>query len=279
MNSKSATELKIMNVKNISEPRGIIKNPNWDKNIHLTRYPPAKELEFLIEHFWTVSWDLENKEEHVQDVLSHPNIHISIENQVANIYGIVPKIFKKTLTKKGFVFSIKFRPASFAYLTNASLSEFTNRVLPLSPYLNPDFIKIFEDPFKENISSKIETISNYLLELKLKQDPIIVKLNDLVYRIQTNIEIKEVSELVHLSKISLRNLQRMFKKYIGISPQWIIMRYRLHEALSQMEKDADNTSLTRLAYDLNYFDQTHFIKDFKKFTGLTPGEYKKKMNL
>ena len=68
-----------------------------------------------------------------------------------------------------------------------------------------------------------------------------------------------------------RQLERNFKKQIGISPKQLGKVLRLQTALKILLKD--NESLTSIAYESEYFDQAHFIKDFKEFIGTTPKEF------
>ena len=69
-----------------------------------------------------------------------------------------------------------------------------------------------------------------------------------------------------------RQLERDFKKQIGISPKQLSKVISLNAAL-QMMLNKDSESLSEIAYENEYFDQTHFIKDFKEFVGITPKEF------
>jgi AraC-like DNA-binding protein len=69
-----------------------------------------------------------------------------------------------------------------------------------------------------------------------------------------------------------RSLQRLFREHVGVSPKWVIKRFRLHEALEQVSAGAD-VDWTQLALDLGYFDQAHFIRDFKAIVGEPPTGY------
>ena len=71
---------------------------------------------------------------------------------------------------------------------------------------------------------------------------------------------------------SQRPLQRIFSQYVGVSPKWVIMRYRLQEAADQLARN-EIVNWPKMALDLGYFDQAHFIKDFKMIVGRTPAEY------
>ena len=69
-----------------------------------------------------------------------------------------------------------------------------------------------------------------------------------------------------------RQLERKFAKQIGISPKQLGKVIRLQTALKMLlNKKAE--SLTDIAYESEYYDQAHFIKDFKEFTGTSPKEF------
>ena len=61
-------------------------------------------------------------------------------------------------------------------------------------------------------------------------------------------------------------------KQIGISPKQLGKVIRLQTAL-QLLLNRESESLTAIAYESEYYDQAHFIKDFKEFTGVTPKDF------
>ena len=68
-----------------------------------------------------------------------------------------------------------------------------------------------------------------------------------------------------------RELDHLFREYVGVKPKWVLERIRLHEAAERM---ADGESdWPALALDLGYFDQAHFIKAFKAVVGRSPADY------
>jgi AraC-like DNA-binding protein len=75
-----------------------------------------------------------------------------------------------------------------------------------------------------------------------------------------------------------RTLQRLFDRYVGASARWVIKRYRVYEALESMRPGAP-IEWAALAQDLGYFDQAHFINDFKKLVGCLPSEYVRPLGL
>ncbi|MDF2725313.1 MAG: AraC family transcriptional regulator, partial [Paenibacillus sp.] len=63
-------------------------------------------------------------------------------------------------------------------------------------------------------------------------------------------------------------------RYVGVSPKWVIQRYRLHEAAEQMER-GEVADWAKLSLELGYYDQAHLIKAFKAIVGKSPEQYSK----
>ena len=85
-----------------------------------------------------------------------------------------------------------------------------------------------------------------------------------------------IAQLADYCQVSVRQLERGFRQVIGTSPKVFARTLRFQDAQRNLMFDP-NTNLTRLANDCGYFDQAHFIKDFKAFTGKTPTEYAQQM--
>lgn len=69
-----------------------------------------------------------------------------------------------------------------------------------------------------------------------------------------------------------RQLERKFVKQIGISPKQLSKVIRLQTALKLL-LNKQTESLTQIAYESEYYDQAHFNRDFKEFTGINPKEF------
>ena len=81
-----------------------------------------------------------------------------------------------------------------------------------------------------------------------------------------------VDELAARHAMSPRTLQRLFRRYVGVSPKWVLQRYRLHEAAERIAEGRDG-DWAATALELGYFDQAHFIRDFKALIGTSPAQY------
>jgi AraC-like DNA-binding protein len=70
----------------------------------------------------------------------------------------------------------------------------------------------------------------------------------------------------------VRSLQRLFAEHVGVSPKWVLRRYRLHEAVARAQ-GGEALDWAALAQELGYFDQAHLIADFRALVGWTPASY------
>jgi AraC-like DNA-binding protein len=103
-------------------------------------------------------------------------------------------------------------------------------------------------------------------------DPVAIGVGWLVNRLVSEPSDLRVDELAGRLRMSPRALQRVFSRYVGVSPKWVIKRARLFEAADRLGTPTAH-DWSRLAQELGYFDQSHFIHDFKSVIGHTPDAY------
>ena len=82
-----------------------------------------------------------------------------------------------------------------------------------------------------------------------------------------------VSQLEARHGVGRRQVQRLFARYVGVGPKWVLARYRMHDVVTVLD-DGYEGSLTDLAARYGWFDQAHFIQDFTGQVGVTPGAYR-----
>lgn len=83
---------------------------------------------------------------------------------------------------------------------------------------------------------------------------------------------QHIGDYANQSGVDRRHLERQFARVIGLSPKQLGRTIRLHRALKTI-LESKYRSLTELAYENGYYDQAHFIKEFKEFTGMTPKDF------
>lgn len=253
-------------------PRGVLNQKRGDL-IGLSRYHPNRNLAYFIEHYWIVTWDLQGKEPYEQDVLSHPSVHLVFEKGNTRIWGVVTGKFTRKLEGRGKVVGIKFRPGGFYPFYQKSVAEFTDSNLSFYEVFDEELESLEQQILHHGENGKmVEQVEKFLMSYLPEIDPNIEKVGSIVETIREDRSIIKVNDITEQFNLSKRALQRLFRQYIGVNPKWVIQRYRLHEAAEQMAS-SDNQNLSQMALDLGYFDQSHFIRDFKTVVGKSPAEY------
>ena len=254
------------------KPRGILNVPKSDAANGLMRYWPSPDLAPFIEHFWIVRWDVPRPV--TAETVPHPSVHMALETSGrAEIVGVMDTRFTRVIEGRGRVVGTKFRPGAFRAFVKRPVSDFTNRRPPVEAVfgggarlLGPRVLR------RDNDLEGIAIIETFLRGLQPKVDDALSLTRTVTERIASDRSLTRVEQIVSEFGIGLRQLQRMFREYVGVSPKWIIQRYRLLEAAERMSQGA-RLSGAELALDLGYSDQAHFIRDFKRFVGRTPAEY------
>lgn len=264
----------------IGKPRGVLNSRLGEERFRLSRYLPSRDLEFFVERYWIVEWDLRDREPYLQETLPHPAVNLVIEKGASGIYGVVSRgKFAYLLTGKGRVFGVKFRPGAFYPFLRSPVSSLTDVSISLSEVFGME-----GEDLEEKILSAVggremvELSETFIRERLPKRDENVVLIDRVVDCIIAEREIIRVDDLARQFNLSVRTLQRTFDRYVGVSPKWVIRRYRLQEAADRLSKDA-GVDLPNIAISLGYFDQAHFIKDFKALVGVPPAEYARNSGL
>lgn len=90
--------------------------------------------------------------------------------------------------------------------------------------------------------------------------------------IETDRTIRSTEQLAAVVGVGIRTLQRRFREHAGVSPLWMIRRYRLIDA-ADAARAGRPPSWSEVAASLGYADQAHLSRDFKATVGMTPSQY------
>jgi AraC-like DNA-binding protein len=86
--------------------------------------------------------------------------------------------------------------------------------------------------------------------------------------------LSRVEDVAGRHGLSVRALQRLFRRFVGVGPKWVLQRYRLHDAVNAIDSDPGvMTDLAGLAASLGWSDQSHFTRDFTAAVGVSPHAY------
>jgi AraC-like DNA-binding protein len=121
---------------------------------------------------------------------------------------------------------------------------------------------------EENPKQKIEIIQDFLLQQLANANHNISIVNYSVNLISSLHGLTTIKQLERKTGYSKRYLDLLFKNYLGISPKTLATIYRFQRFYKHLQNLSTNI------YDC-YYDQSHFIKEFRRYTGLTPMQYAK----
>lgn len=253
------------------KPRGILRLRPDDTMPGYGRFWPDEDLALFIEHYWTVEWSLAEPE--LGEVLPHPSVHLVVERGESRVVGIPTGRFTARLKGQGRVLGVKFRPGGFRPFIRYAVGELTGRKLPLPQVFDGDVSTLETEALAHpEAAAAFEVIQAFLLRRRPSPDERAALAARIVERAASDREITRVEDLVREFGIGARGLQRLFSEYVGVSPKWVIQRYRLHEATERIAA-GPIPDWTELALDLGYADQAHFIRDFRRWVGWSPAEY------
>jgi AraC-like DNA-binding protein len=258
------------------DTRGIVDAAELFARVHFRRREPAEPLRRYVELYWLIDWDL--TEPYVSHVVPHPAVNVVFQRfegrePFIEVAGIQLDLFTQKLEGRGRVCGIKFRPGGFRpFAPERPVTEWTGRrVFSPDPDVFPD-----TDPATilapDHEDARVAALDAFLLALAPQPDPQADLATTLVDRIRTDRTIRRVTDFAHSEGMSVRLLQRLFAAYVGVGPKWVILRYRIHEALERAEKDRE-VDWAALAADLGYADQAHLIRDFTTTVGVPPTAY------
>jgi Helix-turn-helix domain len=171
-------------------------------------------------------------------------------------------------------FAIRFYPYGFANFIDLPLNELSNKETPLNQLFGEEIAKNLSTNIMQakTVNERIEIIEQFLLGRlndKTTIDNIVKSTIDAMFLSNGS---KPLNAILKDNLPKRRQLERNFKKEIGLSPKQLSKAIRLQATLQLLLNQTTET-LTDVAYENEYFDQSHFIKDFKEFTGITPKEF------
>lgn len=244
-----------------------------DVGFHLDRVPAAGELAELVERYWLVSWDLPAGRGGSVTLLPHPCVNVVFDRGMVAVAGVGTDRFTYSYVGSGRVFGIKFRPGAFRPFLGRPVAELTDQTRPLATLWGAAADRFATDlTAAGDLTALVAVAERHLRAHWPAPDPEVAEVGRIVHALLHDRTITRVEEVAERFGIASRTLQRVFQRYVGVSPKWVLRRYRLHEAAARLAEGTDR-SWADVAADLGYFDQPHFIRDFTRAIGLTPAAY------
>lgn len=191
----------------------------------------------------------------------------------AGITGIIDgyKIFKNSADIGTIL--VYFTEIGFTHFATHPANELFNLSLSLNDIFDRKSVTEVEEKLSiaNTDKNRIKVVEQFLVsQLKdIQTDKLIVEAVKLIYQSNGTIRIKELNEKLFISQSPF---EKRFRKVVGTTAKKFASIVRFNAVVDNLH---ETKTLTEICYDNNFFDQAHFIKDFKQFTGDTPENFKR----
>lgn len=241
-------------------------------------------------HYWWVRWRRAAARPFRPQVLGHPVAHLTVEDAeggtmhglgmpCALVHGLVTRVFEVDLPPAGRVAGVALQPGALTALTGVDARSVTDRVLVAEDVLGPDVRALARQVLQQH--EEAERLAAFVAYLGGLFGPVTDRVReDTSYttaraavdlmRAREHTTIAPVADRLHVSP---RTLQRIFARYLGVSPLWVLRRYRLQDAATAIDA-GDGEDLAALAADLGFADQAHLTRAFTEVIGVPPSVYR-----
>ena len=266
--------------------RGPLPSSGRRRGVQLLRFAVDDGAAALVRHVWVPLWSLPPGEQVVQETLQYPGGNVVVMADEAGFYGVDAGLGTRALTGSGWGVGVLLRPAAAALLLRSTQAG-TGRdgIEPpdggeLTRADRADLGQGFAAccirvralmPAEPEAAGRV--LTDWVLRCCGPVDPE-GELANAAADLAEQGRARTVAELAAQVGVGERQLQRICRRRIGLSPKWLLQRRRLQEAAARLGA-ADPPALADLAAGLGYTDQAHFTRDFTTVLGRPPGRFRR----
>ncbi|HEX8567638.1 MAG TPA: AraC family transcriptional regulator [Pyrinomonadaceae bacterium] len=237
-------------------------------------YPPSPRLNPFVASYWSLQVS-EIKEPENYRVLPDGCIDLLFDNisrPSGVIVGSMTKSVSVTLQPNARYFGVRFRPGGASSFLNISLKEIADTQLKLEDVWRNAYSEFSDVMDNKPVKRQIETVEN-LLEKQLSNNAIgNRKVQAAITLLNAHDGNYSVNMLSKTLEISRQHLNRIFTEAVGLNLKMFSRIVRLQAAL-KCARRAPVNDWALFALENGYYDQAHFISDFKDLTGVTPTNF------
>ncbi|MES1159226.1 MAG: helix-turn-helix transcriptional regulator [Bacteroidota bacterium] len=253
------------------------------------RYSPSDKLRPYIRHYYVFESDSNIEFEDTVFPSGDMEVVFNLgegtwESRTENKFFRTPPIELWGQITRPLVIRSKGRHSMLGikFLTHSAACFFTDEIGIFNDQIT-DFGAVIGRPAKAlhtrlletpNLYERIELIETFLWERLSRNEKKSIRIDqiaNILTSIKNNTEENNLSNIASVHGITPRYLHKLIYQHTGLSPKSFNKITRFQLSLRLIAKN--DQPFTSIAYDCGYFDQSHFIRDFKSFTGVTPSAY------
>ena len=250
--------------------------------------PPAAELRLFVRFFWTLESNTLPAIPYVYRSMADGCAEFIFHyqggfdeltdalpvRQASSMIHAPTRRYRRFVTKERFgIFGVYIYPFAIPHLIGLPSSDTTDQMPDLATVLGRAGYELDERiMLAPNTATRVAILSEFLRKRFAKLPRKDLAVQSAIRHVIHADQLPNVPQLAGQYNLSTRQFERKFREYAGFSPKLFSRIIRFQAALKHY--DGVNTkSLTDIAYDCGYYDQSHFILDFKAFSGYNPKQY------
>ncbi|MFC7479829.1 helix-turn-helix domain-containing protein [Luedemannella flava] len=226
----------------------------------------------LVRWFWIPEWHIAAGRTSRQHIIAFPACNLVVEPDTVGFSGPTTRVSHRDLTGTGWAVGALLQPAAVPHLVEdpAALRDGAR------PMALPDLA----DPVRRAMAGTddrharaVDAFVDWLVATVPEPTRDGLLANAMASLIETDDDIRTVEDLAERTHLSVRTLQRLAHRHVGLPPLAMIRRRRLQQAAERLRADP-GASLAAVAADLGFSDQAHLANEFRTVLGLTPSGYR-----
>ncbi|WP_211357319.1 helix-turn-helix transcriptional regulator [Nocardioides rubriscoriae] len=263
---------------------GILRPDEFARHVSMQRTETSEVLAPWVEYHWTLAWDLPDGTTYPSAVIPHPAANLSVEHgagraeaqgEVVLVTGVTTRRFDVEVVGRGWVHGVKLRPGGLVALTGTDAKGLVDRTVPARDVLPVEVHDALAALAPGTPTTEATDLACAALAALVPPagEPSYDLLLHVVEHMLTDRSLLRADQVAERHGLSRRALERLFARYVGVGPKWVLARYRMHDVVTALD-DGYAGSLADLAAAYGWFDQAHFSRDFTALVGVPPSGYR-----
>ncbi|UVJ39763.1 helix-turn-helix transcriptional regulator [Arthrobacter sp. CJ23] len=239
------------------------------------RLPAPAAVADLVQWFWIPEWDIQPGRTSRQHLIAYPASNLVVQPDAVEFSGPTTHATYRDLAGRGWAVGALLRPAAVPLFTDdpGSLRD-TGLALPLHDLRLSVSAAMDSPDGGARRERAVAAFVAWLVSLGAVVSDEGLLANAMMEVIASDSGVTRIEDVASRISVSPRTLQRVARKYIGLSPSVLIRRRRLQDAAERSRTDP-SADLAEIAAELGYADHAHLTNDFQKYLGFTPSTYRR----
>ena len=257
----------------------------WRGTLYPTRLPafhrllPTPELADRIRWVWIPEWNLAPGRVSRQELLPFPALNLVVQPEGVTLSGPATRRSHRDLRGSGWAVGVLLRPAAVPVFTD-NPGALRDAEIPFqAPELHAAVLEAMSanegnDDGGLRRTRAVATVVRWFQEHVPAPTPEAELGNRLEELIQTDAALTRVDLAADKLGVSVRTLQRLARRQVGLPPGAMIRRYRLQEAAERLRTEP-GLGIADIAAEVGYADHAHLAAAFREVLGFTPSDYRR----